>query len=71
MQTYANQEYEIRQYCEKNGLSVYKWVSESVSGTMPAEKRRLGKIISGMSKGDLLICTELSRLGRNMLMIIK
>jgi len=70
MQTYANQEHEIRQYCEKRGLAVHKWVSDSVSGTMPAEKRRLGKIIRGMSKGDLLICTELSRLGRNMLMIM-
>lgn len=71
LQCHANQEHEIRMYCEKNGLSVDKWVSESISGTVAIEKRRLGKTIRKMKKGDLLICTELSRLGRNMLMIME
>ena len=48
-----------------------RWVSESVSGTVAVEKRMLGKIIRSMKKGDMLICTELSRLGRNMLMIME
>jgi len=70
MQTYENQEYEIKEYCKRQGYDVALWVSESVSGTVKAEKRRLGKAIRKMKKGDLLICTELSRLGRNMLMIM-
>ena len=45
-------------------------MSESISGTVAVEKRQLGKAIRKMRKGDLLICTELSRLGRNMLMIM-
>lgn len=70
MQTYANQEYEIRRYCRRNSLTVTEWISESVSGTVAVEKRMLGKTIDRMDKGDLLISTELSRLGRNMLMIM-
>jgi len=45
-------------------------VSESISGTVAVEKRLLGKTIESMSEGDVLICTELSRLGRNMLMVM-
>ena len=70
MQTLENQEYEIRKYCKRHGIEVTHWITESISGTVAVEKRELGKAISSMSKGDLLISTELSRLGRNMLMIM-
>ena len=70
MQTYAGQDHEILQYCKSHGINVDKWISESVSGTVAVEKRLLGRQIRKMRKGDLLICTELSRLGRNMLMIM-
>lgn len=70
MQTYENQEYEIRRYCRRHNIVVTEWVSESVSGTVSVEKRMLGRTISQMERGDLLISTELSRLGRNMLMIM-
>lgn len=70
MQNYSSQEYEIRKYCTSQGIRVDRWISESISGTVAIEKRVLGETISQMSGGDLLICTELSRLGRNMLMIM-
>lgn len=70
MQTCANQEHEIRRYCQKRGLKISEWVSESVSGTVNINRRRLGAAIAGMSQGDMIISTELSRLGRNMLMIM-
>lgn len=69
-QSYESQEYEIRKYCDSRSMSVDRWVTESVSGTTAVEKRTLGKLIRKMSRGDLLVCSELSRLGRNMLMIM-
>lgn len=69
-QSYDSQEYEIRKYCDNRHIVVDKWVTESVSGTAAVEKRTLGKLIRKMGKGDLLICSELSRLGRNMLMVM-
>ena len=70
MQSYESQEYEIRKFCQSRQMAVDKWVTESVSGTISVEKRTLGRLIRKMGKGDKLICTELSRLGRNMLMVM-
>ena len=70
LQNYGSQRFEIQNYCSANGLSVDHWVKESISGTVKVEKRTLGKIIKKMHPGDRLICTELSRLGRNMLMVM-
>ena len=69
-QTVNNQRYEISRYCENNLLSVNKWIEEVISGTKKMEERKLGKLIKKMKKDDILICSELSRLGRNLLMIM-
>jgi DNA invertase Pin-like site-specific DNA recombinase len=69
-QTVKNQRYEINQFCEKNLLTVNKWIEEVISGTKKTEERKLGKLIKKMKKNDILICSELSRLGRNLLMIM-
>lgn len=70
MQCYSSQQYEIAKYADSHGITVDYWMSESISGTVGLERRVLGKTIGKMKKGDLLICTELSRLGRNMLMVM-
>ena len=69
-QTIENQRYEISQFCTKNLLVVNKWIEETISGTKRVEDRKLGKLIKKMKKDDVLICSELSRLGRNLLMIM-
>ena len=70
-QTVENQRYEICQFCAKEELRVDGWIEETVSGTMPYSKRRLGRLLRHIEKGDVIICSELSRLGRNMLMIME
>ncbi len=70
MQNCASQKHEIRNYCEKHDIIVEEWVTESVSGTVPIEKRMLGGLLERLGKGDSIICTEISRLGRSMLMIM-
>lgn len=69
-QSGSSQEYEIRNWALKQGLTIEKWERESVSGTVVPSKRKLGKLIRRMRPEDLLVCTEISRLGRNMLMIM-
>jgi len=69
-QTIEGQEYEIKNYCSQHGLNVDKWCVEAVSGTCSVEKRSLGNLLRRMKKGDLLLCTEISRLGRNMMMVM-
>ncbi len=69
-QTVENQRFEINQFCEKQQLFVHKWIEETISGTKEVQERQLGKLLKRMKKGDILICSELSRLRRNLLMIM-
>ena len=69
-QTVENQRFEITNFCEKNSLTIDVWVEETISGMTRVENRKLGKLLKKMKKGDVLICSELSRLGRNLLMIM-
>ena len=69
-QTVENQRFEISNFCEKNSLTIDVWVEETISGMTKVENRKLGKLLKKMKKGDVLICSELSRLGRNLLMIM-
>lgn len=69
-QTVENQRFEINQFCEKNVIVVDKWIEETISGSKKVQDRKLGKLLKRMRKDDILICSELSRLGRNLLMIM-
>ncbi len=69
-QTVENQRFEITEFCKKEGISIDDWIEETVSGTVEPKKRELGKLISKVEKGDLIICSELSRLGRSLFMIM-
>lgn len=69
-QTVENQRYEINEFCKKQEIFVDKWIEETISGTKEVENRKLGKLLNKMKKEDILICSELSRLGRSLLMIM-
>ena len=69
-QSYSSQRFEIQNWAVKQGVIIDRWENESVSGTIVPEQRKLGKIIRKLKRDDLLVCTEISRLGRNMLMIM-
>ena len=47
------------------------WIEETISGTKAYNKRELGKLLDKVKKEDLIICAELSRLGRNLFMIME
>lgn len=69
-QTVDNQRFEIEAYCTRQGLTIDAWVAETVSGTVDFRKRELGQLIDEAQPGDLIVCSELSRLGRNMMMVM-
>jgi DNA invertase Pin-like site-specific DNA recombinase len=69
-QTVENQRFEITRFCEERKLKIDLWIEETISGSKEPEKRKLGKLLARMEKGDILICAELSRLGRNLFMIM-
>lgn len=69
-QTVENQRFEVQKFATEKGLVIDKWVSETVSGTKAASDRKLGPLLKRMKKGDILILSEISRLGRNLMHIM-
>lgn len=70
-QNTENQRMEIEEFCQKNSLKIDCWIEEKISGTKKPESRKLGKILMNRcAEGDLIICTEISRLGRSLIMIM-
>ena len=70
-QTVENQRFEISRFAELEGIVIDGWIEETISGTTNYDKRELGKLLKKVKKDDLIICAELSRLGRNLFMIME
>ena len=70
-QTVENQRYEINNFCSKEIIVIDGWIEETISGTKSYNKRELGRLLNKIKKDDLIICAELSRLGRNLFMIME
>ncbi len=69
-QTTENQCFEIKEYTVRNNLSVDRWIMETISATKDLDKRKLGRLLRKLKAGDVLIASELSRLGRNLLQVM-
>lgn len=69
-QTVENQRFEIEKFARTREIVIEKWISETVSGTKEAKKRKLGPLIKKLKKGDTLICSEISRLGRRLMEVM-
>ena len=71
-QDYNSQKLGVLDYCDKNGLTIEKEVvDDGVSGCIKAKDRNLNKIIKNGNKGDWLIVSELSRLGRSTIDVLE
>lgn len=69
-QTTKNQKHEIEKFCKKEKIHIDQWIMETISGTKDLNKRELGKLLKSLEKNDILIASELSRLGRNLLQVM-
>ena len=69
-QNVENQKHEILTYCKKHNIQIDKWIDEAISSRKPLTERKLGKVLKRLKKGDILIATEISRLGRNLLQVM-
>lgn len=70
-QTVENQRFEITSFCLQQQITIDGWIEETISGTCTYKSRKLGKLLRKTRKGDVIICSELSRLGRNLFMIME
>ena len=70
-QTVENQRFEINKFCAAHGMKIDNWIEETISGTKTYQSRKLGELLNNTQKGDTIICSELSRLGRNLFMVME
>ena len=61
-----NQREEIKRFAEEKNMAIDQWVIETASGKLAPRKRKLGRVLSRMKKGDTLIVSEISRLSRSL-----
>ena len=69
-QTVAHQHFEIQKFATLNQLNVNQWIEETISSRKPLNKRKLGYLLKNLHSGDILITTEISRLGRSLLEVM-
>lgn len=70
LQNTENQKHEIQTFAKLQKIKIDKWVNEVISSRKSLKKRQLGKLLKHLKKGDILIASELSRLGRNLLEVM-
>lgn len=70
-QTTENQKFEIKNYAKEREIIIDEWIEETISATKKLEQRKFGQLLKKMKKGDTLIVSELSRMGRNLMQIMK
>ena len=65
LQNLNNQHQEIQRYCDLNNLVIDESIEVEISSRKDTRKRKIDELLSKLNDGDILIVTELSRLGRN------
>ena len=68
----ANQKLGIEAKAKSLGMCIEEYIQDNgVSGTREPESRALGGVLQQLKPGDVIICSELSRLGRKLFMIMR
>jgi DNA invertase Pin-like site-specific DNA recombinase len=69
-QSVENQRFEILKYADVHKLVIDQWVEETVSSRKKLSDRILGTTLNQLRENDILIVSELSRLGRNLMEVM-
>lgn len=70
-QDVANQKHGILEYANRAGITGIEFVEDTVSSRVEWHDRKIGKIISDMRAGDILLVSEATRLGRSPLEVLE
>lgn len=69
-QDVKNQELELLRYASAQGVAIDTWFKIEMSSRKSMKDRRIDELLDGLSEGDTLIVSELSRLGRSLSQIV-
>ena len=69
-QSMENQKHKLLEYAQNNKMIIDEFIELEISSKKDQKERLLDKVFEKLKSGDTFMCTELSRLGRNMLEIL-
>jgi putative DNA-invertase from lambdoid prophage Rac len=69
-QTTENQRYAILKFAHEKKVAIDTWIEETSSSTKHLQERKLGALLAAIQQHDVLIVTELSRLGRSLMEVM-
>jgi len=65
-----NQHFVIENFAKNNNMTIDVWIEEKISSNKKLQDRKLGALLNKLESGDILITTEISRLGRSLLEVM-
>jgi len=69
-QSMSNQKHKLLEYAQNNKIIIDDFIELEISSRKDQKDRLLDEVFKKLKSGDTFMCTELSRLGRNMLEIL-
>jgi len=69
-QNTENQRFEILKFTDEKKITIDKWVEETITTKKELERRKLGELLKALSSDDILICSEISRIGRSLMEVM-
>lgn len=66
-----NQKFGILDYCNKKQIADIQFIEDKSSGKISWQDRAIGKIMESAKSGDVILATEVSRLGRSALQVLE
>ncbi len=70
-QTVENQRFEILKLADEKKIQIDEWIEETISGAKKITERQLGQLLNRLKPEDIIMVSELSRIGRNLMEIMK
>lgn len=65
-----NQRFEILKFIDERKWTIDRWCEETVSSRKSLRDRELGELLDGLREDDVLVVTEISRLGRSLMEVM-
>lgn len=69
-QTVENQRFEITNFANQRNYKISKWIEETISSRKELQERAFGILLKKLKADDVLIISEISRMGRNLMQIM-
>jgi DNA invertase Pin-like site-specific DNA recombinase len=69
-QTNENQRFEILKFVDGKKWKIDQWIEEVIGTRKKLDERKFGQVLDTFKQGDILIVSELSRIGRSLMEIM-